>query len=773
VKVLRLRILAPVGLLVVALAVELPLALQGFEAARRRALESGTASLRTTASQLQDLLTEEVIAGDFASARRRILAAGLLPHVEDVLFADAGDRVVLATRAEWLGEPASAVSTFDPALAAQARGGQEARLAPAGDGRIGAYAPVPLGLLPGQLRASRLGVLHVAGDLSRALGAARADALRDAGRTLALLLVLALGLALALDRLVTRRVAGLSAAVGAVAAGDATARCAMGGRDELARLGQSFDAMADRLARDGAERRRAEEALRASEERYRQIVETSVVGIWVIDAANRTTFVNRRMAEMLGYGVDEMLGADLFQFMEKAAAEQAQANVERRRHGIAEEHEFRLRRKDGSDLWTEMATNPLTGPGGSYAGALAMVSDVSERKLVEAQLRQSQKLEAVGRLAGGVAHDFNNLLTAILGNAELLVDGLDPAHPLAEEAREIAAAGRRAAALTQQLLAFSRRRPRQQRALSLNELVVGMDRLLRRLVGEGVELVTILDPELRAVLADPGQVEQVILNLVVNARDAMPEGGRITVATSNVVVEEVQAHRTLGARPGPHVQLEVADAGVGMSPEVLSRLFEPFFTTKEQGRGTGLGLSSVYGIATQSGGHVRVESEPGKGTRFRILLPSTSERVAAAAVPTPAGPAPRGGETVLLAEDEPHVRALAHRVLTSCGYTVLAADNGEQALRLAGEAAERTIHALVTDVVMPLLGGHELAVRLRAARPGIRVLFISGYTDRDPRYQEPTGGDSAFLAKPFEPVELARALRELLDRKVKAPATGA
>jgi PAS domain S-box-containing protein len=514
---------------------------------------------------------------------------------------------------------------------------------------------------------------------------------------------------------------------------------------------------------DITERQRAEEALRRSEERYRRIVETAHEGIWLIDAESRTTFVNRQMAQMLGCSVEEMQGALLTDFMDEEGQRIARENVERRRQGIAEQHDFKFRRKDGTALWTLIETTPFFDERGGYAGALGMITDVSDRRLIEEQLRQSQKLEAVARLAGGVAHDFNNLLTAMLGAAEVLEADLPPGSPLRGDVADIQAAGHKAAMLTRQLLAFGRKQASEPQRVDLGEIVAAMERMLRRLIGENIELVTARGPGLGAVRADPGQIEQIIVNLVVNGRDAMPGGGRITIETANAEMGLDEAVRA-GVAPGPQVMLTVTDTGTGMTPQTLAHLFEPFFTTKGTGRGTGLGLSTVHGIVKQLGGGIQVWSEPGKGSQFRIRLPrleAPAEPLRAdAGVPALA----RGSETLLVVEDEPIVRSMAVRVLQGAGYTVLDAGDGAEALQLLAAAPGRSIDLLVTDVVMPRLGGPELAAQLRAERPGLKVLFVSGYTERAVDLQSAIGPLTALLAKPFAGPALTHKVRELLDR---------
>jgi PAS domain S-box-containing protein len=387
--------------------------------------------------------------------------------------------------------------------------------------------------------------------------------------------------------------------------------------------------------------------------------------------------------------------------------------------------------------------------------------DVTDQRHLEEQLRQSQKMEAVGQLAGGIAHDFNNLLTAILGNTQLLLRELPPGDSKRGDVEEIRKASERAASLTRQLLAYSRRQMLQPEVLDLNVVVGDMDRMLRRLIGEHIALVTVLAPDLGPVRADPNQIEQVVVNLAVNARDAMPEGGKLTIETANVELDEGFAREHLGSRPGPHALLAVSDTGTGMDATVRAHLFEPFFTTKEVGKGTGLGLATVYGIVKQSDGYISVYSEPGHGSSFKVYLP----RLATAA---PSAPAPardgggRGTETILVVEDEPAVLMLSQRALEAQGYVVLAASDATTALRIV-ERHGGTIHLMLTDVVMPGMSGHDLAEQLTARRPGIRVLYMSGYPgDAIVQHGELPAG-SAFLQKPFSPDGLARKVRDVLD----------
>jgi signal transduction histidine kinase len=384
------------------------------------------------------------------------------------------------------------------------------------------------------------------------------------------------------------------------------------------------------------------------------------------------------------------------------------------------------------------------------------------RKQLEDQLRQAQKMESVGRLAGGIAHDFNNLLTIIAGYSQLGLELVSPKDPVAGHLGEIKRAADRAAELTRQLLAFSRRQVLSFQVINLNAIVTGMDRMLRRLIGEDVELETRLAPGLGRVKADPGQIEQVIMNLAINARDAMPWGGKLTLETRNVELDEKYAASHASVKPGPYVLLAVSDSGAGMDKEVLEHIFEPFFTTKEQGKGTGLGLAMVYGTIKQCGGFIWVYSEKGKGATFKIYLPLVEEGEEGEATQAVEERPLTGTETILLVEDETGVRGLAEQVLADYGYRVLAASRGEEALRLAAQS-DGPLHLLLTDVVMPGMSGRELAERLHPSKPGLKVLYMSGYTDEAIVRHGVLEEGVEFLQKPFTPQALARKVRQVLD----------
>jgi signal transduction histidine kinase len=440
------------------------------------------------------------------------------------------------------------------------------------------------------------------------------------------------------------------------------------------------------------------------------------------------------------------------------------------RHGEVSLNELiRIQGFDGSERVILDSAVPITGAGGRIEGAIVLNQDVSGQRAAEEalrrseeQLRQAQKMEAVGQLAGGIAHDFNNLLTAILSYCDLLLEEVRNGDPIRSDIDQIRLAGQRAAGLTRQLLAFSRRQVLQPKVLSLNSVVSETDSMLRRLVGADIAVEVTCEAALWYALADPGQIELVLMNLVVNARDAMPNGGRLTIATSNREVAGESGARPNGVRAGSYVALEVSDTGVGIDAANHDRVFEPFFTTKEPRKGTGLGLSTVYGIVQQSGGYITLVSAPGRGATFTVLLPRHLGNEPPAASTVNRRRLPGGTETLLLVEDEAAVRSSARRLLERQGYTVLEARHGADALRLVEESG-RPIDLVVTDLVMPEMGGKELAERLRVHRPGLKVLFMSGYTEKAITADGVMPPKTGFVEKPFTVEQLMRRLRELLD----------
>jgi two-component system cell cycle sensor histidine kinase/response regulator CckA len=514
---------------------------------------------------------------------------------------------------------------------------------------------------------------------------------------------------------------------------------------------------------DITERKHAEDALRRSEAEYRSLVESAPLGIYRSTHDGRILTVNPAFVTMLGYAAaNEVLGLDLARDVYVDPTNRAELVALLEQVDKAQV-ETQWKRKDASIITVRLNLRRVRDPAGRVEYSDGLVEDVTAQRSLENQFRQAQRLEAVGRLAGGVAHDFNNVLTAITGYSDLLLEELDPADPKRQDVEEIKAAAFRAAGLTRQLLTFSRKQVPETRVLDVNAVVENLEKMLRRLIGEDVKLEVSLGSGLGAVRADPGQLEQVIVNLAVNSRDAMPGGGCLTIETANVELDETHARDHAGASPGKYVVLAVTDTGIGMDAKIQSKIFDPFFTTKEFGKGTGLGLSVVYGIVKQSGGFVWVSSEPGRGATFKVYLPRVDELVEAQAQAPSVQGAAGGSETVLVAEDDPSVREIVANVLTRKGYRVLRAPDGQTALAMA-RAQQGEIQLLVTDIVMPGMTGRQLAEAFAVARPGVRVLYISGYTDDAVVRQGVLAEGLPYLQKPFTPGALALKVREVLDR---------
>lgn len=500
------------------------------------------------------------------------------------------------------------------------------------------------------------------------------------------------------------------------------------------------------------------------EEIFRLITENAADMIAVVDAKGRCLYNSPSYEKILGYSPQELTGTKATDRIHPEDQEKVlAAAADARRTGVGTNLEYRMCHKNG--LWRTLESRASTIVKDGRVEKLVIVNrDITERKHLEEQFRQAQKMEAVGRLSGGVAHDFNNLLGLIIGYGEMIQEATQPQNPLRPCIDEILKAGHRAASLTKQLLAFSRQQMMAPRILDLNSVVRDMEKMLRRLIGEDIQLRTALHPTLVRIKADQGQIEQVILNLAVNARDAMPSGGELRIQTSNFLVNaDFASEHSYPMSLGNYVQLTVTDTGVGMDAVTRAQVFEPFFTTKERGKGTGLGLSMVYGVVKQSGGYIDVVSEPGAGATFKIYLPK-AERPVPEKGESEASATLRGSETVLLVEDEHSLRKLTRQLLEACGYHVIEAETGDQALKLNDEHKD-TIQLLLTDVVMPGISGRMLADELVLRRPGIRVLFMSGYTGQTIGEHGVLAEGSLFLAKPFTREVLASKIREALDGK--------
>ncbi|HEX9926092.1 MAG TPA: response regulator, partial [Anaerolineae bacterium] len=539
-------------------------------------------------------------------------------------------------------------------------------------------------------------------------------------------------------------------------------------KDRLARLGSAVEqALEQKRLRD--EQRQDQATLRANEERFRQVITSISDHIYVTELTAAGQHINQYLSPnvtpLTGYPLDAFLADWSFwssTVIHPDDRPKAAAQLSRLTEGKNSETEYRLRQADGEIIYVR--DNARVEQVGASQFIYGVVSDLTERKYLEEQLYQSQKMEAIGRLAGGIAHDFNNLLTIILSLCQLMLQrpfGDDD--PLRGDLKQIEDAGQRAAALTQQLLAFSRKQVLQPKLLDLNNILSNIDKMLQRVIGEDIALTIKLAPGLGQVKADPGQMDQVIMNLAVNARDAMSQGGQLTINTANVELDETYTHQHVGVTPGAYVMLALSDTGHGMDGATRARIFDPFFTTKEPGKGTGLGLAVAHGIVNQSGGHIWVYSEPGQGTTFKIYLPRVDEPLTLTRRRAPIELV-QATETILLVEDETNLRELAYRILSGQGYTVLTAGQGPAALDIAARYPD-PIDLLITDIVLPGgLSGRAVAETLLAQRPTIKVLYMSGYTDDAMVQHGVLAADVAFIEKPFIPTTLLRKVREVLNK---------
>jgi PAS domain S-box-containing protein len=514
------------------------------------------------------------------------------------------------------------------------------------------------------------------------------------------------------------------------------------------------------ISEDITERKEAE----ADQARLAAIVDCSEDAIVSMTVDGIVVNWNPGAERQYGYLAEEMIGRPISVLFAPDHYQEYLQILEKVRKGERlSAYDTVRRRKDGTAITVSVDICPIEVRDGEIVGASKIGHDITRIKQLEEQFRQAQKMEAIGQLAGGVAHDFNNLLTLICGYSGIVLNDLPPEGRTRGLLMEIKKAGERAATLTRQLLAFSRKQVLEPKVLDLNAVVADCEKMLKRLVGEDVDLVALLDPALGRVKTDPGQIEQVLMNLVVNARDAMPQGGKLTIETANVVLDQTYCRLHAGVKPGRYIMLAVSDTGCGLDEQTKARIFEPFFTTKEPGKGTGLGLAMVYGFIKQSEGHVYVYSEPGHGSTFKIYLLAVEAVRSSGKLPAAIETMPHGSETILVVEDDAEVRAFTRHVLQTCGYTVLEAAHGGEAIPLA-EEHQGPVHLLVSDVVMPEMGGRRLAERILALKPGIKVLYVSGYTPDAVVRHGVVESEAAFLQKPFTPSVLARKVREVLDQ---------
>ena len=520
------------------------------------------------------------------------------------------------------------------------------------------------------------------------------------------------------------------------------------------------------LAAAAAESRAAERAVSESEKRFRGYFELGLIGITITSPAQGCLEVNDKLCQILGCERSELLKMSWSKFIHPDDLAEEIGNYNRILAGECDGYsmEKRFIRKDGQIVHATIAVKCARRTDGSVDYLLTLIQDITERKKLEAQLFQSQKMETVGKLAGGIAHEFTSIMTAIIGQSELLLNDLPPGNRWRKNATEIRNAAERAAILTRQLLAYGRKQILRPEVMNMNTVVAGMESTLHHLLGPGTDMRLVAADGLKMVKADAGQIEQVIMNMAINAADAMQNGGKLTLETVNLTLNQEYASHFPDSKPGEYVMLAITDTGAGMSERVKARVFEPFFTTKEVGQGTGLGLATCYGIVKQSGGHITVDSELGRGTTFKIYLPQVEQQTNAPVQRLGSQGLPHGAETILLVEDDPALREMAAEMLKRQGYTVLTASNGIEALKLTQQSNIANIDLLFTDIAMPQMNGKDLSDRVRALYPRIRVLFTSGYTENAVVHRGVLDKGVSFLKKPFTPSELANKLREVLDQ---------
>ncbi len=570
-----------------------------------------------------------------------------------------------------------------------------------------------------------------------------------------LVLVIASMISFFAARGITRPIEKLTEFMRAAGRGDFSKKLDIHSRDEIGMLAASFDEMLRNL-------KTAETEITAARDFTDNIIKSIGDALLVLDREGKIKTCNPALKTVLGFGEKELVGFSVDKILSEDVQKDSQTMLLLKQGNLLN-RDMECKNKEGESIPMLVSAAPLRDLANVWQGVVLVARDMREYKSLELQFREAQKMDAVGRLAGGIAHDFNNMLTVINGYSERFLRKIAADDPRGGEIGQILKAGKRAARLVGQLLAFSRRQIVTPAIIDLNELLVGMTKLLKLITGETIELVTLPAQGLWYVKLDAGQFEQVVANLTVNARDAMPDGGKLIFETKNVFVDEHHAAQRPGMKSGEYVLLDVKDTGTGMSEEIKKRVFEPFFTTKPKGKGTGLGLATCYSVVKQSGGYVDVESELGKGTTFKIYLPRAQGKPQSVGDKEVYQALPTGTEKILLVEDEDLVREFAQRLLTEQGYKVLTAINGSDAMRVSEEHKDEKIDLLLTDIVMPKMGGHELAERLKKERPGTKVLFVSGYVDDDMVQETAMNESSSFLQKPITPTSLAVKVRQVLD----------
>ena len=825
----RLRILIPLIVLSGTLLLLFLFTFIRVREGERDILRSVTETAQVEMLMLQNILSDNMIRGNLENSKQRLTYAALSPHIVTLILTDASHTVMLANRQEWVAANATTISHFDKGLAESAGALQRADVSVSGQHSIHGYYPVTLGMRSGEIRPQQSGILYVEYNFGDRVSLLRHEALESTARLSGVLFIFALLLSFLLHVLITRPIDRLVLVVKDFAKGNLDARIGLSGIDEINQLGVAFDDMATELARsqedlhlqnvqleeevaerqlvqesmeeqtlrleeEVAERQLVQETLeeqsfcleeeiaerRLVEEKLQIIFDAAQAGIIMVDAEGIVTFASRCVKQLYGFEADEMVGSRYVEHVHESEREKSQKLLHKLITGEVDHTsaERRYLRSDSGDFWGLLSAKRHLDATGSLIAVVIVITDITElrsaqaeRDLLQQKFNQSQKMEAIGRLAGGIAHDFNNKLTIIMGYAELLkmkaaIFDTDERNRL----DEILKAANHSQQITRQLLAFSRSEVISPYKISLNSVIEDSRKSLGRLIGEDIRLEFRPASDLWPVLLDPTQIDQIIMNLAVNSRDAMPEGGLFEIETDNVHIDESYCHNFPNAHPGDYVLLSVSDTGCGMDSSTLGHIFEPFFTTKEAGKGTGLGLATIYGIVSQNNGFLHAYSEVGFGTTFKIYLPRLEEEHVISALSHEVPITLSGSGTILLVEDEEPLLKLASEMLSELGYKVLEATLPSIALEMCASDKSLKIDLILTDIIMPEMNGKEMSNKILEERPETPVLYMSGYTADVISSKGILEKSVCFIQKPFSLQVLSQKIHETVGSLT--PSTG-
>ena len=796
----HLRLLIPALVFSVTLVLILVLTVERMREGQKEILRTLTETANSQMNQLQDILSDSLIRGDSEYAKQRLSYAALSPQIVTLILTGADHIVLMANRQEWVAADAATIPHYNKQEAEKANSRQQGNLFVSGHHDIHGYYPITLGTRAGEIRPQQSGTLFVDYDFADQWNLLRHEAYKSAAKLCAILLVFALILSFLLHVLVTKPLDRLLWGVREIAKGNLNVRAGVSGMNEIDQLALAFDEMAEELTKsqdylheqnvmleaEVAERQMAQETLeeqtqlleeeiverRQAEGKLRIIFDAAQAGIVMVDANGVIIFANRCVSQLYGCEEDEMIGSRYLNHVHPEERETSATLLQSLIRGETESTsvERHYLRKDGGDFWGFLNAKRLLDDDGRLVSVIIVITDItalrtvqSERDLLQQKFNQAQKMEAIGRLSGGVAHDFNNKLSVIMGYSEMMkMQGKNLDGEQIARLDEILKAAKHSCEITRQLLAFSRSEVISPHSVNLNTVIEDSRNGLGRFIGEDVRLEFKPAADLWPTLLDPTQIDQIIMNLAVNARDAMPDGGLLSIETANVHVDDSYVHKIPDAHPGDYVQLTVSDTGCGMDCKTLGHIFEPFFTTKESGKGTGLGLATIYGIVSQNNGFINVYSEVGLGTTFKIYFPRMASKDTRTTAQDAQAAVILGTGTILLVEDEEVLRKMASSMLSQLGYDVVEAKSPMEAIELCRSDDLRRIDLILTDVIMPGMNGKEMSDRILEHRPDIPVLFMSGYTADVIALKGVLEGSVHFIPKPFNLQKLSMTLQGIM-----------